>query len=292
MSRILVTGASGNVGREVVRSLKAKGFTVRSAGRDSERAKAVHADDVERVSLDFSDPGTFEAAVKDCQGLFLLRPPPISNVKTTLNPFIDAARAHGVDHVVFLSVEAAATNKMVPHHAVEMHLKSRPGQWTLLRPGFFAQNLGDAYVRDIVDDDRLYVPAGTGRVSFVDVRDVADVAVLAFSDPQQHAGKAYILTGPEAVTFEEAARLLSEAVGRKIRYVPASIVGYLLHLRKRRLPATQIIVQIILHTLIRAGKAKTVDPTLRELLGHAPRSLRDYVHDHAKIFLRENPGPV
>ena len=122
--------------------------------------------------------------------------------------------------------------------------------------------------------------------------DVADVAVLAFSDPQQHAGKAYILTGPEAVTFEEAARLLSEAVGRKIRYVPASIVGYLLHLRKRRLPATQIIVQIILHTLIRAGKAKTVDPTLRELLGHAPRSLRDYVHDHAKIFLRENPGPV
>ncbi len=281
---ILVTGATGNVGREVVVALRARGAVVRAADHRSERVATMFGDDVEAVRLDFLDPGTFASVVGGASALFLLRPPPISNVKETLNPFIDAARVAGVRHIVFLSVAGAGTNPLVPHHAVERHLAARSDDWTVLRPGFFAQNLGDAYRRDIVEDDRLYVPAGRGRAAFVDVRDVAEVAAAALVDPAAHRANAYTLTGPAAVSFEEAATILSEVLGRAIRYERASIVGYARHLRRRGMPAAQVAVQTILHVGLRFGQAETVDPTLARWLGRPGRTLREYVRDRAATW--------
>lgn len=281
---ILVTGATGNVGREVVLALRMRGAVVRAADHKSDRVATMFGDDVEAVRLDFLDPGTFASAVGGASALFLLRPPPISNVKETLNPFIDAARVGGVRHIVFLSVAGAGTNPLVPHHAVERHLAARSDDWTVLRPGFFAQNLGDAYRRDIVEDDRLYVPAGRGRATFVDVRDVAEVAAAALVDPAAHRASAYTLTGPAAVSFEEAATILSEVLGRTIRYDRASIVGYALHLRRRGMPAAQVAVQTILHVGLRFGQAEAIDPTLARLLGRPGRTLREYVRDRAATW--------
>jgi uncharacterized protein YbjT (DUF2867 family) len=279
-ARVLVTGARGNVGREVVKALLARGVPVRAAGRADRERDSPAADGVETVALDLADPRTFLPAVKGCDSLFLLRPPAIANTKATLNPFIDTARANGVGHVVFLSVAGAAANKLVPHHAVEQHLLAGALPYTLLRPGFFSQNLGDAYRRDIAEDRRIYVPAGRSRVAFVDVRDVAEVAALAFVDPASHAGKAYTLTGAEAVTFSDAAALLSEALGVPIHYVPASLLGYWRHLRRRGMPAGQVAVQTILHVGLRFGQAEAPDSTLAGLLEHPPKTLRDYVRDH------------
>lgn len=224
---VLVTGATGNSGREVVRALERRGIPYRAAVRDSEGVSS-------GVCFDFEDPGTWTSAAEGCTGLFLLRPPPISDVAKTLNPFVDAARSAGIEHVTFLSVAGAESNSLVPHHDVETHLKSGSGSWTILRPGFFAQNLQHAYLRDIRDDDRLYVPAGRGSVAFVDLRDVAEVAALSFEQPDAHHRLGYTLTGPAAFTFDEVAALLTEALDRKIDYEPASIPGYLSHLRRRR----------------------------------------------------------
>ena len=284
MDRVLVTGATGNVGREVVRALLGRGVQVRAAGR-REAVRELFGPDVEAVRLDFRDARTFHTAAVGCTALFLVRPPAISNTKETLNPFIDAARDSGVAHVVFLSVAGAGSNKIVPHHAVEVHLASRGRDWTLLRPGFFAQNLGDAYLRDIREEDRLYVPAGQARVAFVDVRDVAEVAALVFGDALSHRAKAYTLTGPEAITFNEAAQILSAYVGRPIQYVPASVVGYLLHLRRRGMPFAQAIIQAILHVGLRFGQAESVDPTARTLLGRNPRTMHDYVRDYSAAWV-------
>jgi uncharacterized protein YbjT (DUF2867 family) len=282
-TRILVTGATGNVGREVVRELTARGALVRVGGRAA--GKVLDGDaGVEHVAFDFHVPSTFAPAASGCGAVFLIRPPPIADVRSTLNAFVDAARANGVEHVVFLSVAGAGKNKLVPHHAVEAHLAARAGGWTVLRPGFFAQNLGDAYRRDIVEDGRLYVPAGRGRVAFIDTRDIARVAALALCDPARHAGRAYTLTGPEAVTFDDAAAILSRALGRSIRYTRASIPGYAIHLRRRGLPAAQIAVQTILHVGLRFGQAETVDPTLAALLGRPGGTLAEYVRDHVATW--------
>ncbi|MDB4997915.1 MAG: hypothetical protein JWM74_5347 [Myxococcaceae bacterium] len=281
--RVLVTGATGNVGREVVRALRARGALVRAAAHETESVRALHEGDVEPVRLDLDAPSTFRHAAEGCEALFLVRPHGVADV--ALVQFLDAAREHGVRHVVFLSVPPAGpVNRLLPHHAIEAHLTSRSGDWTILRPGFFAQNLGDAYWRDIVEDSRLYVPAGGGRVAFVDVRDIAEVAAIALLDRSAHAGRTYTLTGPEATTFEEAAAILSDALEQPVRYEPASIPRYALHLHERGTPAPQIALQTLLHVALRFGQARAVDPTLRTLLDRRARTLHDYVRDHVTTW--------
>lgn len=280
---VLVTGATGNVGGAVARSLLAAGAPVRVAGIDpaalDERFPGVPA-----AHLDLTDPGTFDAALDGVGGLFLLRPPQIARVGPTLNALVDAAARRDVRHVVFASVTGADRNPVVPHHRVETHLRGAGLPYTILRPGFFAQNLADAYRRDIRDDDRIYLPAGRGRVAFVDTRDLGDVAAAVFAEPAAHAGAGYRLTGPRALDFDEVAALLTEALGRPIRYVPATVRGYLGHLRRRRAPLAQALVQTVLHTGLRRGQAEAVDPTLPRLLGRPPRTLREYVRDHRQLW--------
>lgn len=272
--RVLVTGAGGNVGTEVVRALEARGIALRRGERRPEPG------DARAVRFDFRDRGTWANAVQGCDGLFLLRPPAIADTKKTLNPFIDFARAQGVGHVVFLSVEGAGENRIVPHHAVEKHLE-KAGRFTLLRPGFFAQNLQDAYRRDLVEDRRLYVPAGDGRVAWIDLVDVAQVAARVFEDPEAHDGKAYTLTGPEAISFAQAAKICAEELGRPIRYEPATVLGYLRHTRRRGLPFGQGLVQTILHVGLRSGGAEKISPSVRELLGRPGHTLAHYVRREA-----------
>lgn len=281
---ILVTGATGNVGREVVRALLSKGLRVRAADRQPARAQALFGAGVESVRLDFRAPATFTVA-GGADAVFLMRPPAIADVEKTLVPFIEKARSLGVRHFVFLSVAGAEKNRLVPHHAVEQHL-ARGAGWTVLRPGFFAQNFGDSYRRDIMEDERVYVPAGRGKVAFVDVRDLADLAALIFRSPAEHDRRGYTLTGREAIDFTSAASCLSDAIGRPIRYEPASILGYVMHLRRRGVPWAQVGVQTILHAGLRFGQAARVDPTLEALLGRSPRTVRDYVHDCRDLWLR------
>jgi uncharacterized protein YbjT (DUF2867 family) len=281
---ILVTGASGNVGRAVVDCLQSRQIPFRIGSRQPNSVRPEAG--IEVVPFNFLDPTTFRSAAQGCNAVFLLRPPAISNTQKTLNPFIDEARAAGVKQIVFVSVAGAADNPMVPHHAVEQHLRQGPPDWTILRPGFFAQNLGDAYREDIVQSDRIFVPAGAGKVAFIDARDIAAVAVKALVDPIPHRAQTYVLTGSEALTFAEVANNLSAELARSIIYQPASIPGYGLHLLRRGLPPVQVLVQTVLHVGLRFGQAEAVDETLAKLLEHSPRSLRDYVRDHRNLWLR------
>ncbi len=277
---ILVTGATGNVGRAVVHALRARGLRARPGRRDPTGDPIA---DPEAVALDFLRPHTFAPALAGAGGLFLLRPPPISDVKPTLNALVDVALAAGVRRIVFLSVIGADTRGYIPHAKVEKHLAQSTAAWTFLRAGFFAQNLGDAYRPDLREHGELFVPAGAGRAAFVDVRDLAEVAARAFAEPG-HAGAAYTLTGPEALGFDEVAALLARALGRDIRYARPGVLRYLWRLRRRGLPLAQALVQAVLHVGLRYGQAEAVDPTLARLLDHPPRTLERYIADHLELW--------
>jgi len=286
MSRVLVTAALGNVGREVARECAQRGLTVRVAGRSEVELKA-RFPLFEAIRFDFLDRTTWAGALEGCEAVFLLRPPPLGDMDATLNPFVDAAYGAGTGHIVFLSVAGADRMKWVPHRKVELHLESTGRSWTVLRPGFFAQNLQDAYRRDIVEDGRLYVPAANGRVAFLDVRDAGAVAARIFEDPSGFRQQALTLTGPEAITFARVAELLSHTLGRTIRYQPASVAGYAWHLRARRkMSWMQVIVQTVLHVGLRRGDAEDVEPTVERLLGRPPGSLAAYIAREAGVWRR------
>jgi uncharacterized protein YbjT (DUF2867 family) len=281
---IFVTGASGNVGRAVVAQLTCRKLAFRIGVRPSDRMDA-SASGIKTTAFDFLDPLTFQSAVADCTAVFLMRPPAIANTKATLNRFLDVAQRSDVKHVVFLSVAGAGTNPFVPHHAVEQHLRAGAAGWTILRPSFFAQNLGHACRDDILKTNQILVPAGAARVAFVDTRDIGEVAVNALTDPAAHAGQIFTLTGPQALSFADVASLLSEELGRTIRYQPASILGYVATLSRRGLPAMQIMVQTLLHVGLRYGQAERVTDCLAGLLRRPPFTMRDYVRDHRSLWL-------
>lgn len=281
---VLVTGATGNAGSGVVAACLVRGLPVRAGVRGS-RSEGL-ADGAQAVAFDFADPSTWDAALDGVQGVFLLMPPGLGNLKSTILPFIARIRERGAGPLIYMSVQGAETSRVLLHRTIEKALIAGPKDWTILRPGFFAQNLGGPYRQDIRDDSRILLPSGRARVAFIDIRDLGEAAAGIFADPGPHLGQAYALTGQESPSFQDVARILTEELGRPIRYEAASLPRYLRHLRGRRgLGWGQALLYARLHVGLRWGEGDRPRPDLPRLLGRAPRTMRDYARDHRALWL-------
>ena len=283
---VLVTGATGLVGGEVVRRLAGTGARVVAlARRPSGYEPPTGADGgggVEVRAFDFNDPATWDA-LRGADRLFLVRPPQISRVKRDLLPAVDAALEAGVRQVVFLSLLGAEKNRLVPHRAVEDHLRESGAAWTFLRAGFFMQNLVTTHRSDIRDRGEIVVPAGRGRTSFVDARDIAAVAVAALAEPG-HSGEAYDLTGPEALTYGEVADVLSDVLGREIRYRRSGLIRFVRHMHAQGHALPFVLVMGGIYTTARLGLAGRVTDTVARLLGRAPVGFRRFARDYRSCW--------
>jgi uncharacterized protein YbjT (DUF2867 family) len=231
------------------------------------------------VRFDFHDPSTFAGALGGAGKLFLLRPPPLVGVRREVRPCIEAARRAGVEHVVFLSVLGAERGPLLPHARIERLLRASGMAYTVLRASYFMQNLSGVHREEIRERGELFVPAGRGRTSFVDARDVAAVAAVALTEPG-HADRTYPLTGPAALDFYQVARLLTEVLSRPVFYRAPSTARYVLTLLRRGLAPRQVAVAAAIFTYIRAGLAATVTGDTAGVLGRPPVSLRRYVEDN------------
>lgn len=288
MSAILVTGATGTVGRQLVRVLAAAGESVRAASTSPDAAAEwAGTPTIEPITFDFAEPGTWQAAFSGVDRLFLMRPPAISDVATYLRPVVRLAAGRGVRQVVFLSV--MGVNRLMPHWQVERDIETAGLPHTFLRPAFFAQNLLTAYGPDIRDHDRIRLPAGGGRTSFVDARDVAQVAALALREPARHAGAAYTLTGPAALTYDEVAALLTRALGRPIRYEAIRLLRYRRELLGAGMDPTYVRVQLVINAVARLRLAARITDTVPRLLARPATPLATFIDDHAAQWGRPTP---
>lgn len=274
----LVTGSSGNVGGPLLDALRQRGCaaigTHQGSGRTDGRGRL----------LDFYQPATFAAALDGVDRVFLMRPPPISDTKRYIRPFIEAMVSAHVEHVVFLSL--MGVNRVMPHWQIEKDLRDSGMTWTMLRPAFFSQNLGGAYLADIRDHDRIRLASGNGRTSFIDARDIADVAALALGSPGEHGDKEYTLTGPEAISYHEVASRLSAALARPIRYEPIGLLRYRRELHAAGLPSDYVRVQLLINAIAKLGLAAKVTNEMTTLLQRPSRTLQTYISDHRDLFNR------
>jgi len=278
VSLILVTGSSGNVGGPLLHALRERGA---AAIGTSSTAKPA---DGHGRQLDFLQPSTLAAALEGVDRVFLMRPPPISDTKRYIRPFIEAMVRARVEHVVFLSL--MGVNRVMPHWQIEQDLRESGLGWTMLRPAFFSQNLGGAYLADIRDHDRIRLASGGGRTSFIDTRDIADVAALALQSPSEHRGKIYTLTGPEAVDYHEVASRLSASLARPIRYEPIGLLRYRRELLAAGSPRDYVRVQLLINIIAKLGLAAKVNDEMPRLLQRASRTLQTYIDDHRHLFIR------
>jgi uncharacterized protein YbjT (DUF2867 family) len=274
---ILVTGATGTVGGHVYETLADGEWTVRALVRDPDE------EDDQQVSFDFEKPETWGRAFEGGDALFLVRPPTISRVGDAILPAIDAAGRCGVDHVVSLSVLGAEKNPLLPHRKIERHLEASDIEYTFLRASFFMQNFDEVHAREIRERDELFVPAGGGETSFVDVRDVAAVAAAALTEPG-HRNTAYDVTGPAALDYDEVAAVFSDVLGREITYARPGLLWFAREWLARGVAPGYVLVMAGIYTTARLGLAGRVTDDVARVLGREPRSLRDYVEDYSDAF--------
>lgn len=285
MAPILVTGATGNVGAEVVRLLRDRGYDVRAAVRDPAGQRNALEDGVRYVAFDFAEPSTFAAALTGVRRMFLLRPPQLSDAKRYMYPVIDAAKAAGVEQIVFLSLLGVENNHFVPHYAIEQYLIKSGVPWTMLRAGFFMQNLSTTHRAEIRDRDEIFVPAGAGKTSFVDVRDLAAVAALALTE-DGHANNAYALTGSYALTYYQVANALSEALGRRIVYRKPGLWAFIRRWQQNGTPLSFTLVMAGIYTTARLGLAGRLAPDTTDLLGRPPITIQQFAQDYKACWER------
>jgi uncharacterized protein YbjT (DUF2867 family) len=278
MSRILITGATGNVGSAVIQALARRGISACAAVR-TPRPGAL----AEQVVFDFERPETYGPALEGVDKLFLMRPPALTDVARYVFPVIDEAKRRGVSQIVFLSLLGAQHLAFVPHRKIELYLERCGLSYTFLRASFFMQNLSTTHADEILDQRLIDVPAGTGKTSFVDVDDLAEVAALALTEPG-HANQAYDLTGNEALDYHEVAALLTRKLGRPIVYRAPGLLDFLVRRVRSGVPVGFALVMGAIYTTARMGKAALVTSDLERLLGRSPRTLESFLAGQNKLI--------
>lgn len=280
--KILVIGASGTVGGGVVRGLVRRGADVVGASRDPEAA-AARMPGVRFVRFDLEKPDTWRDALAGISRVLLMARPGDDEPQRLANPLIDEMRASGVRQVVNLTAMGVETREDMGLRQVERHLEASGIPFTHLRPNFFMQIfMGDSLATGI-RSGTLAVPAGDARLSFIDARDIAAVAAAALSG-SGHEGKAYTLTGPEAMDHGAVAAAIGNAVGRPVRYVALDEADARSRLAQAGLPPARIERLVGFYRLVRAGFCAPVTDDVQRVLGRPPASFAAFVGAHRQCW--------
>jgi len=286
--KVLITGATGNVGMEVLKALQGldHALEVVAGVRDREAdSRRLARYGVSCVDFDFLDTGTYGPALRGCDILFLLRPPQLSDVATYFVPLVSACKAAAVSHVVFLSVQGVEKSSIIPHHKIEKLIVDSALNYTFLRPAYFMQNFTTTLRNDMVTKRRIYLPAGKAAFTLIDVRDVGAVVAAVLCNSAQHVNKAYDLTCRQRLTFAEMAAALSTGLGTRIQYRSPDLLSFFLTKRKEGTPAMLILVMIMLHYLPRFQPAPTISDAVERILHRPPISFGAFIEEHKELLM-------
>jgi uncharacterized protein YbjT (DUF2867 family) len=283
---ILVSGATGTNGREVVRLLSNSGVSVRALVRDRVKAEPLaQLPGVEIVEGDFDNPASLEAALQGIQKAFML-PPFVNNMVALQHNFIEAAKKAGVQHVVKLSAFGADVNSPIMlgrwHGESEKELEASGMAYTHLQPNGFMQNmLGLA--QGIIYQGSFMQPAADAKISNVDARDIAAVAAAVLKD-EGHDGKTYVITGPEALSFYEVADLFTKILGKTVTYVDVTPEDFKASLLQWGTPEWLADALNELFGIYRAGYGAVVTTVTQDVAKKAPITFEQFIQDHKSAF--------
>jgi uncharacterized protein YbjT (DUF2867 family) len=269
---ILVLGATGKTGRRITQRLKAAGMPVRLGSREA------------NPPFDWEDRTTWDAALDGVHAVYISYQPDLAvpGAVETVQAFTDLAVKSGVDKLVLLSgrgeVEAEQAECVIQNSGVD---------WTILRASWFFQNFSEAHFLEPILKGELALPVGNIAEPFVDVEDIAEIAVLALTQPG-HSRQLYELTGPRALTFAEAADEIAKGTGRDIRFAAVPAQDYRQALEQAQLPALLINLVLYLFTTVLDGRNTPVADGVQRALGRPARDFSDYVRRTAATGVWQN----
>ena len=277
---ICVTAASGTVSSEVIRQLEERAIRFRAAYFSERAAENARARGIEAVTIDYNLPDTLVAAFDACDTLFLLAPNALNQTDLELNA-VKAAKSAGVRYIVKQSVMGAAGEAYSLakiHRPVERAIETCGLAWTFLRPNSFMQNAVTFMGPTIRAAGTFYSASDHARISHIDVRDIAEVAVAALTT-DDHKGRSYTLTGPEALAYDEMAEELSKALGRVIRHVSLPPLDLKADMLAAGMPESIADRMLDLERYFREDRASAITDDVERVTGRVPRRFADYVRE-------------
>ncbi|MGX5820578.1 NmrA family NAD(P)-binding protein [Chitinophaga lutea] len=276
---ILVFGATGHAGREVVKALAAeKDVTVKAATRHPE---SYNVPGVAPVLLVQEDPATFAPALQGVDKVFLSVLPLDAGAGKKIAPFFAEAKKAGVRKIVFLSSVGADT---LPLHDIEAAVIASGIPYNIIRPNSFMENFTvGAFSQSVRDQHQLMASAGDGKMAIIATEDIAAATVpLLLDDSLQ--GKIYELSGPEALSYPEIAKLLSDALGRTITYAPVSEEDLITGMTSHGAPESVARYLAGLFRNTKNGIAGVVSTAVQDLSGKAPKRFADFLAANKGFF--------
>jgi len=282
---ILITGASGNVGGEVLKQALAVGLKIRATFQSPDKAAKAPAG-MEGVIMDYAKPETIRPALHGVEKIFLVGPP-VRDLPAMEANFIKEVRAAGRKHIVKLSA-LGGRESMFPsgHRDSEENIEASGLPYTFLRPNGFMQNLVNYNTGTIRSQNAFYGCQGNGAVSIIDIRDIAAAAVIVLA-ATGHEGKSYALTGGESLINEQIAEKISRVAGRKISYVDLPAAELKKGILSTGTPGWSADALLDLQRLYREGKASLVTDDVERLTGHKPITFDQFARDYAFAFQDE-----
>ncbi len=291
MSNILITGATGNIGMEVIRFLHKIDTSNRiiAGVRNIEKAKNVFKDypKLDYVHFDFEDFETFDNALTDIDRIFLLRPPHISDIDKYFKPLISKIKKHNISEVVFLSVQGAETSKVIPHNKIERLINENRLNYIFLRPSYFMQNLTTTLINDIKTKREIILPSGQAQFNWIDIENIGEAGAILLDKFGDYKNQSFEITGLENESFAGVTSLINKAIENPIRFRNVNPLRFFRIKKRERMVTGMIIVMMLLHFLPRFQKAPRISNFYERLTGKKPTDLKTFIEREKKQFEKQ-----
>lgn len=281
MKRILITGATGNVGTEVLHYLKKldNESEIIAAVRNIDSAKKLFPNfpNLLLTQFDFEDVGSFNIAFKNIDILFLLRPPHISQVERYFQPLLASAKENGIEKVIFLSVQGVEKSKVIPHHKIEQLIIQMGFNYIFVRPSYFMQNLTTTLLPEILKHQTITLPAGKAKFNWIDIKNIGEATAILIKLFEKYQNKAYEITGAENKSFKEVTELMSTIAGIKFSFKSINPISFYFKKRKEGVLKGFALVMTLLHFLPRLQKEPKISDDFSMITGNKTSTLKEFI---------------
>lgn len=287
MEKILVLCGTGNIGFPLIKYLSQQSnvqIVVGTHNIQHAQEKFTGLNNIEIRHFDFLDPATFESTFADVSKIFFVRPPQLSKPKEDMLPFLKFAKQQNIKQIVFVSLLGVEKNPVTPHHKIEQMILDLGISYTFIRPSFFMQNLNTTHQAYIKKNHDLFIPAGNSRTSFIDTRDIGEIAGIALLN-DKYIDQKLNITGPAALSYSEISKIMTKILGVKITYSQPSLLKFRKVMLQRGLKKDFVDVMVMLYLITQFGNAKEVTDTAEKVLGHSPRTIQNYISDYKEYFI-------
>jgi uncharacterized protein YbjT (DUF2867 family) len=291
MSNILITGATGNIGFEVIRFLtKIDNSNRIIAGvRNIGKAKIIFKDlpNIDYVLFDFEDADTFDTALTGIDRIFLLPPPQISDVDKYFKPLFSRIKKNNINEIVFLSVQGVEKSKVIPHNKIERLIKEYGFDYIFLRPSYFMQNLTTTLIGDIRTKREIILPSGQAKFNWIDIENIGEAGAILLDKFGDYKNQPFDLTGLENESFAKVTSLINKTIETPIRFRNVSPFSFFRIKKRDGMVKGMIMVMILLHFLPRFQKEPVISDFYERLTGKKPTDLETFIEREKKQFEKQ-----